>query len=291
MGSGSYNPTAWVGYKSATGTHTKTVEEIYTQREIAQELDPKRISLRESRDSADNPLSTPIIIGLDVTGSMGYLLDHMAKKGMEDTLAGIYDSQPVQNPHIMAMAIGDIECDRAPLQVTQFEADIRIQQQMERIYLERNGGGNDSESYTLPWYFATHYTVTDHWEKRGQKGFIFTVGDEMPNQVLRASKLAKHLGGQARTDKLSAEELLAEVSKKWNVYHLIVGEGSYARSNKPAVSGAWAELLGERAIWLNNHRKMGTVITQLLHEAAGPVSAGVVATWSSADFVRAMDLN
>ena len=79
MGSGSYTPSSWKSYKSSTGVHTKSVDQVYKQRAIAQELDPKRISLRESRDSADNPLSTPIIVALDVTGSMGYLAEQIDK--------------------------------------------------------------------------------------------------------------------------------------------------------------------------------------------------------------------
>lgn len=289
MGSGSYTPSSWKSYKSSTGVHTKSVDQVYKQRAIAQELDPKRISLRESRDSADNPLSTPIIVALDVTGSMGYLLDYMAKDGMEDLMKHIYDTKPVSNPHVMAMAIGDIEWDGAPLQVTQFEADIRIQQQLERIYIERGGGGNNHESYTLPWYFASHYTVCDNWEKRGQKGFIFTVGDEMPNPTLPANVLGRIFDSQARTTELSAKQLLDAVREKWDVYHIIVGEGSFASSNETKVAGAWADLMGEHAIWLNNHRKMAETITALLHENAGPVGV-VSATWSSTDFVRAMDL-
>lgn len=64
-----------------------------------------------------------------------------------------------------------------------FEADIRIARQLEKLWLEKGGGGNCCESYTLPWYFAALHTAIDWFEKRGQKGYLFTVGDELPTYL------------------------------------------------------------------------------------------------------------
>ena len=72
--------------------------------------------------------------------------------------------KPVSDPHILCMGIGDVLCDQAPLQVTQFEADIRIAEQLEKLWLEKGGGGNSCESYNLPWYFAAMHTAIDCFE-------------------------------------------------------------------------------------------------------------------------------
>lgn len=53
---------------------------------------------------------------------------------------------------------------------------IAINQCLSRIYLE--GRGNNGESYLLPWIIAGNHTSIDSYEKRNQKGFLFTVGDE-----------------------------------------------------------------------------------------------------------------
>jgi hypothetical protein len=222
------------------------------------------------------------------------VLGHMAKTGLNELMTKVYDTQPITNPHVMAMGIGDIYCDHAPLQVTQFEADIRIAQQLERLYFEQGGGGNDSESYTLPWYFAAHHTVTDSFEKRGKKGFLFTVGDEMPNSTLDMKGFSRTMKRQP-SGSLDTEELLALVTEKWDVFHIVVAEGSFARSNRNMVRDAWSELLGPRAIWLKDHRKMADAIVATMIEAnGGSILGSALSASISVDtdhFVRAMDLS
>lgn len=148
MGGGRFDSVAYESY-ATTHVHGKSVNETFQSRSVPAALDPSKITVRESRDSEDNSESTPIIVGLDVTGSMGRLAHELA--GDLNTLVeNIYDRKPVSDPHICCMAVGDIECDRGPLQVTQFEADIRIAEQLTQLWLEGGGGGNRYESYILP---------------------------------------------------------------------------------------------------------------------------------------------
>ena len=61
MGGGSYDPIA-SRRRSTTYYQTKSREEVFKQRKIDPEMDPKRITVRESRDSEEQPYSFPIII-------------------------------------------------------------------------------------------------------------------------------------------------------------------------------------------------------------------------------------
>jgi hypothetical protein len=76
-------------------------------------------------------------------------------------------------------AIGDATCDRAPLQVGQFESDNRMDDDLSRILLEGGGGGQKTESYELAMYFMARHTAADCYEKRGKRGYLFIIGDEL----------------------------------------------------------------------------------------------------------------
>lgn len=282
MGGGKWSASDWDSYSTTHVASKKTVDEVYTARSIAKETDPTGIENRESRDSVDNPNSTAIIVATDVTGSMDRVLDSLIRKGLPALAEEIYNRKPVTDPHIMFMAVGDVECDRSPLQVTQFEADIRIAEQLTKLYLERGGGGNDFESYTLPWYFAAYHTSIDCYEKRGVKGVLFTMGDEEPNPRITASHIKKVLGYLPQTPEFSAEELLAKVSQQYDVYHLMIEEGhNYSRS----VSSKWHNLLGQRAIPLSDHTKMGEVIVSILQVRGGADKETVSRSWDGSTSV------
>jgi hypothetical protein len=256
---------------------------IYAKK-LNAEFDPKSIKLRESRDSTDNPASTAIVIGLDVTGSMGNVLNVMAKNGLNTIVKAIYDRKPVSNPHVMCMAVGDIECDSAPLQVTQFEADIRIAKQLENLYLEQGGGANSYESYTLPWLFAAQKTSIDCFEKRKKKGYLFTVGDEDIPPVLRKQDLQRHLGGQQKD--YTAEELYAMVREKYHVFHILVEEGS--NYNKKLMS-SWSKVLGQRAIRLSNHKLFPEVLVSAIQVSEGSSISEVAESWKNGATARVVN--
>jgi len=279
MGGGRWTDTDWATYASRTVDRAATVDDIYTSRSLNKNLDPKGVKLRESCDSTDNPNSTAVIIALDVTGSMDRVLDSMAREGLKTVATEIYNRKPVSDPHIMFMGVGDVNYDDAPLQITQFEADIRIAEQLSKIYLERGGGGNDSESYILPWYFASMNTKIDCFEKRNKKGILFTVGDECPTPYLTASQIEEVLGEKPQFDKITAEELLIMASRQYEVFHLIVEEGSYCSGHKDQVVREWTKLLGQHAIKLSDYTKMGEVIISTLQVLAGESKESILASW------------
>ena len=80
MGYSTWSTRDWATY--STSTASKPTAAIFTKRDIDSSLDPKGVLVRESRDSDFNPNSTPIIVGCDVTGSMGMIADHLVRKGI-----------------------------------------------------------------------------------------------------------------------------------------------------------------------------------------------------------------
>lgn len=278
MGSGNWDRDAYRSF--ASSTVGKRTEEIYSSRSIHRDLDPRGVKARESRDSADNPQSTPIIIALDVTGSMGMIADQIAREGLGTLFTNILDRKPVTDPHLMFMGVGDVDYDKAPLQVSQFEADARIIQQLAQLWLEHGGGGNDHESYHLPWYFAAFHTVHDAMEKRGLKGFLFTVGDERAPPALTRSDIAKALGADGVQRDIPTRELFELASRVYHVFHIIIAQGSYARSHLQAVEHSWREVIGQHAITLADYSLLPETIVSLIEVARGDDARDVSARWS-----------
>lgn len=277
MGGGTFDRASYASFSAATAT--KTTADIYSRDSIHKDLNPLGVKMRESRDSADSPEATPIIVALDITGSMGMIADVIARKGLGTLFEGILDRKPVTNPHLMFMGIGDVEAgDRAPLQVSQFEADNRIVEQLTQLYLEHGGGGNDHESYHLPWYFAAMHTVHDAMEKRGKRGYLFTVGDEQVPNDLMPAHIEQVLGYKPQA-KISCREALEAAERMYNVYHIVIKEGSHARRHLTRVISGWRELLGQNVVVLDDHEALAETIVSIIEVAEGRDAADSAKAW------------
>lgn len=217
MGRGSYTSADWSKLKKSSKiTEGSTASQIFAARKMEERFNPLYINVREARDSEDHPNSTPIIIGLDTTGSMGYLSEEIAKNGLHETMMKIYATNPVEDPQMMFAAIGDV-VDQAPLQVTQFESDIRIAEQLLALWLE-GAGGDSPEDFELLWYFAANHIITDAFEKRSQKGYLFTIGDADCHMKLSKESIKRIFGDTAQ--ELTSAQLVKMAEKKFELFHI-----------------------------------------------------------------------
>ena len=243
------------------GYASKSAGEIFTQnakRKAHESMNPYRISFRESRDSEVHPNSVPIILGLDVTGSMGHIPYDLIKDGLPKLMGGIIQGG-VPDPALLFLGIGDHECDGYPLQVGQFESgDEELDMWLTRTYIESGGGRNAGESYLLAWYFAAFHTRTDAFEKRNQKGLLFTVGDEPCLKTLPASAIREIMGTGQQTFKHT--ELLQEARKRYDVYHISVLHSEQAvRADR-----GWRDLLGQNCLSISDYRDVPNVIKEVV---------------------------
>lgn len=270
MGAGSWSSEDYTTYATTTNYVSAPRHEVFRNSSVPESLDPARIRLRESVDSADNPNSTPIILALDVTGSMGHYAEKIAKESLPALMGDIYEQRPVTDPHVMFMGIDDVHASsRGPLQVSQFEADIRILEQLRDIYLVGGGGGNRSESYDLPWYFAANRTTTDSFEKRGKKGFLFTFGDEeAPYETLTAREL-KSVFGEGQYEDISPAAALKAAKEKYYVFHIVIEEGDYAQRDLGRVRKTWTAMLGDNVLYLRDFRNLPELVTATMRITKG----------------------
>ena len=294
MGYSRWNDNDYRAYASATTatlsaarskglSDTAARAQVFKQTNIKSIFDPKGVMLRESRDSEANPNSNAIILGLDVTGSMGIVAEKIATEGLGKLVDGILTRKPVDDPHVMVMAIGDAFCDRAPLQVSQFEADIRIAEQLKELWLEGGGGGNAFESYDFPWYFAGKRTAIDCFEKRGKKGYLFTIGDEPPPPQGLTSQQINNIFNGGEQQGYTSEQMLEMAQDKYNVFHIICEQGShcsYSQSRNDTIT-KWRNLLGKKAILLSDYDFISEVIISVMEVNEGANPDTVIASWEN----------
>lgn len=242
-------------------------DDIFEQNKVQkahESMDPKKALLREARDSAAHPNTVPIILGLDVTGSMRQIPRHLIKSGLP-TMIGTIIQRGIPDPALLFLAIGDSTCDHYPFQVAQFESgDAELDMWLTRTFLEGRGGNNAGESYLWAWYYAANHTVTDAWEKRKEKGFLFTIGDEPCLPTITTSEMTEIMG-ITKQQSYSDKELLAAAQEKWNVYHIHITETTTGKS--PRVAAYWNDLLGQQCIAVDDHKKVDSVIAEIVADS------------------------
>lgn len=266
MGGGSWTSSSYTSYLSSTRgitdsnvINTKNVNQFYTSHSIDSALDPKGVKIRECRDSEEHPNTIPVILGIDVTGSMGSACAAVARQ-LDQIMTKLYED--IKDVEFMVMGIGDFAYDRAPLQVSQFESDVRICDQLGKIWFERGGGGNAFESYTAAWYFALNHTDLDCW-KRGKKGIIITLGDEPLNPYLPGKEFGRIFGYDGQD--VNTIDLYKDVTEKFDIYHIIItdpescGERYLEKDKK-----SWGELLDGQHLFVKKSSELPEVIHDIV---------------------------
>jgi hypothetical protein len=249
MGSGRWSTdvyTAADNYRRATGTSAFAYSDGGA-RQAHPALDPKGVVKRESRDSEEHPFSTPIAVLFDVTGSMGGVPRVLQTK-LPQLLGLLTRKGYATDPHLLFGAVGDASCDRVPLQIGQFESDNRMDDDLARIVLEGGGGGQMMESYELAMYFMARHTALDSFEKRGRRGYLFLIGDEMPYAKLKPREVQKFLGEPA--EKMSTEDIVAALTRTFDVYYLLPTAAGHGGNRD--VLKRWRELLGQNVLELDD---------------------------------------
>lgn len=261
MGMGGYSIDDRALRSKKLGYTTKPASEIFSRRSIDNAMNPHGVMLRESRDSDEHPDTVSIILALDVTGSMGSIPHFLVKEGLPHIMGNIIQ-RGIKDPQLLFLAVGDHECDSSPLQVGQFESsDELLDKWLTDVYLEGGGGGNAGESYLLAWYFAGFHTSIDCFEKRQQKGFLFTIGDEPTLPEIPADSVKKIMGN-GQYQNYPASVLLDKARERYHVYHLHIKETS-AGSQKRTQDG-WKQLMGDNLILVDRHAEIAKIIPDIV---------------------------
>ena len=276
MGGGTWSPDTFFDNKSKLRgkdafQHTANMlNKDQSKWRVNEALDPHGVN-RESRDSEEHPQSVGIVVAIDVTGSNGK--NPRIVQSNLPTLLGLLQGSGVKDPQIMFMGVGDHHCDKAPLQVGQFESDNRMDKDLERIFIEEGGCGGGFESYLLAMHFLARHTTLDCVEKRDHKGYFFLLADELPREELDHRAIQEVLGHDVRED-IPANQIFRELQEKYEVFILFPTTGS-GYSGNTRFHNHWRQIFPERLI-LVDPQEMPQTIAAIVASREGQLTGSAL---------------
>lgn len=254
MGCGTSSLSSYAEYSNSRGiafdtTTGRRVKQTFYSKKLDDSLNPKKFSIRECCNSEEHPNTIPVILALDVTGSMGEACNETAK-ALGTIVINLY--KKFKDIEFCIMGIGDLAYDNAPIQMSQFESDVRIAEALDKLFIEKGGGGNAYESYTAAWYMGLHHTKLDCYDKQGRRGIIITMGDEMLNPYLPKRGIEIFTTSHVQ-DNVETKDLYNEVTKKFDVFHIAVDDKeTLYEYHRKSIEDSFGKLL-------RSHYKVATI--------------------------------
>lgn len=248
MGAGVWTTSSFASYSTSLGRSYDAVTNYvtgqkYEARRLDESLNPRNFTVRECVNTDEHPNTVPVILALDVTGSMGSACAETAA-AIGKIVSNLFER--FKDVEFCIMGIGDLAYDIAPIQMSQFESDIRIAEALDKVYMEHGGGGNAYESYTAAWYMGLYRTKLDCYDKQGRKGVIITMGDEPLNPYLPMEGLKEALNENFQAN-IETEALYEEARKKFDIFHIAIDDNNCMyRYHERGIKDTWEKLLGDR---------------------------------------------
>lgn len=251
MGSGCFTASSYADYSVSRGRsydHStgRVKGQSYEATRLNEALNPRKFTIRECANSDEHPNTIPVILALDVTGSMGEACSETAA-ALGTIMKNLYNK--FKDVEFCIMGIGDLSYDEAPIQMSQFESDIRIAEALDKLWMEKGGGGNGFESYTAAWYMGLKHTKLDCYDKQGRKGIIITMGDEPLNPYLPVNGIhgLNHTINETLERNIETPELYNEAREKFDIFHIAVDSPRDCyHSYKNDIEKSFGQILGPR---------------------------------------------
>lgn len=245
--------------------HTAAIRSGTTAAKVHKLLDPKGKNtfdkvVRESFDSDVHPNSRAVAVFFDVTGSMAEVPGIFWKK-LPELMAMLVKKGFLESPHVLFGAVGDATCDKVPLQIGQFEGGNEMDEAMANVYLEKGGGGQQTESYELAMYFMARKADMHCFTKRGQKGIMFILGDETPYPMVKKSEVRDIIGDSLEAD-IPLEDILTELRQKFEVFWIIPAQTN--NYDDAHVNGVLRKLFGQQLLKLEDPKDICELIVQTI---------------------------
>ena len=245
--------------RSTSGTPTFAYSDAIrtgkAKREVHPSMSPRGVKIRECRDSEAHPISVPITVLNDLTGSM--MSVPITLQAKEPELMGLLLKDRATGekylgdgyPAIMVAGCDDYFAmgPEGALQIGQFESGLEIDDNLTNLWLTGQGGGNWGESYDLFLYFLARHTAHDHFEKRHKKGHAFVIADE-PLFDIVSKKAVKAVIGDDLQDDIPMAQIIKEVQEKYWLSLIIPNQTSHY--GDADLLARWKKAIGEQNVLL-----------------------------------------
>lgn len=240
--SADYTPAPhWGGFdfKSAKRAYLDNVVASGATRASAIGLDPSSLV----PDKIECEAESPLIILCDVTGSMGDwpatifsklpYLEHEGKEYLGDDF------------QICFGAVGDANSDRYPLQVRPFVKGAELKDSLEKLVVEKGGGGSSQESYDLgAVYFSENVTCP----KAIHKPILIFIGDEGIYPEISKDQANKWCRVNFEKTVADSRIVFEKLKEKFSVY-VVRKPYNCSDANRPSldevrIQQQWVDFLG-----------------------------------------------
>lgn len=265
--SGDYTPAPhWRGhdFDSARKAHGVHIDRSYKDA-IAASVDPLSLVPKSLLTECEAPL----VIAIDVTGSMGEWpktifskLPYLEHEGKEYLGEGM---------EISFCAIGDAFSDKYPLQVQSFVRGAELKTSLEKLVHEHGGGGSSEESYDLS---ASYYANNCEMPKAIRKPVFIFIGDEGIYQTIDAVK-TEQWALVENTSRLTPQSVFEKLKQKFSVYIIRKPYNCDSNLGSPdntRIQNQWCKILGDdHVVSLTDPTRVVDVIFGILAKETGRI--------------------
>jgi hypothetical protein len=231
-----YSPGDWKGYdfNDARAAYDRHVGRSYS----VAKSDNKRVA-----DLVPEKITTeseaPLVILIDVTGSMGdWPATMFSKLPYMDNECKEYLGEDME---ISFAAVGDVNSDQYPIQIRPFAKGRDMEQQLQELVIEGNGGGQARESYEVTALYYAHNAEMPN----AVRPIMIIIGDEGFYSTISAAH-AK-LANVKMASAVETVDVFEDLSRKFSIY-LIRKPYSHYSGDDDHIQRQWEELLGKEHV-------------------------------------------
>lgn len=206
----------------------------------------KRVSRNSMRPNGEgqfvleNGIAVPVKTEFDGTASMGENVEKcFYELGTTFDMLGFLRSRA--NVQMASAIVQDVDDSYPVAQMTQFESDNRIAEQL-RLLLSANNGGDAIEDYDLGLLYTMLAVEADIYDHYGLKGYYMVVGDQRGRGLVDPRTAQHHLGHSIQSP-LRTSEIARQLKERWHLYYLQVERGGQP-ATRDSSSKWWEEVIG-----------------------------------------------